>query len=726
MRNITPVSVFAAFLLLAPIAGYSRPHPGRPRIGLALGGGGARGLAHIGVIQWMEEHHIPIDYIAGTSIGGLVGGAYAAGYSSEELARMIQQIDWSLVLRGSPRYSDLSFRRKQDQRAYPTGFEFGLRKGFRLPAALNPGHEVGLIFDHIALPYSEIGSFDELPTPFRCVAADLLTGRKIVLKDGSLGGALRATMAIPGVFVAVKRDDMMLVDGGIVDNLPVDVLKQMGADIIIAVDVGAPPPKAEDMESLLGVMDRALDIMIRANVDRNIRLAQVVLKPDVGGIGTLEFQNVGKIIEQGYQVAAGNAAELRRWTVNDTQWEKFIESRAAKRKTGKPSPGFIAVSGESPVDTQHVKRQLSGQTGKPLDEDKLATQLTEITGWGPYDAASYAETSRQGKEGLAVRLRRKSYGPPFLKPVFKINAGQSGNMDFEVAARATFYDVWNGNNELRADLSLGRLNLIGMELYQYLGDTGWFVAPRAHASYETQFLYQDADRIADYGVADMALGVDAGYNFGRSSELRAGYQWGYQKANIRSGDPTLPSISGQAAALAGSWKFDRLNSAMVATDGIALTATASWQIDAPGASSRFTQTTASLLAAHPLSNKWATQLRLAGGSTLGGNAAPIQQFTLGGPTRIGALGLGERRGNYFVYTSAGVLRLLKENAGGVVEKMYAGVWYEGGDAFNSRLHYFHSGSVGIVSETKLGIFFIGGSFGESGRAKFYLSLGKFF
>ncbi len=698
----------------------------RPKIGLVLGGGGARGMAHIGVIRWLEENHIPIDSIAGTSIGGLVGGAYASGRSAAELEELVRGIDWGVVLRGNPEFTDLEFRRKEDWRAYPTAFEFGLRSGFRLPPAFNPGSETGLIFDRIALPYGELESFDELPTPFRCIAADLITGREIVLGEGHLGTALRATMAIPGVFAPVRRDGMVLADGGIVNNLPVDVLLKMGADIVIAVDVGAPPPKQEQLETLLGVMDRALDVMIRVNVDRNIRLAQVVLRPDVGGIGTLEFENVDQIADRGYEAASHAADRLRELAVSQDAWDTFQRQRAARRRPLELRPSFVEVSGARAGDQRRAMRFLGSYTGRSVEPERLEGDLRRITGWGVYDAAGYRKEVRGSRQGLGISLRQKSYGPPFLKPIFKINAGQTGEATFEVAARITLHDVWNKNNEWRSDISLGRLNLVATELYQFLGNSRWFVAPRAFAKHEDQFLFQGGERIADYGIADAGLGTDVGYNSGLGSEARIGYQWGYQKANVRTGSPALPAVEGQASALKGAWKLDRLNSAMVATGGLALRANASWHIQAPGTDSRAAQLEGRMTLARPLSALWALQLQAAGGGTFNGEVGPIQQFTLGGPTRIGALGLDERRGSHFVYTSAGLLRLLKENPGGLAEKIFAGVWYETGDAFDDAPNFFHSGTIGIISETKLGVFFIGGAAGESGNAKFYLSLGRFF
>jgi NTE family protein len=218
---------------------HTRPSPTRfsgekPRIGLVLEGGGALGFAHIGVIEWMEEHHIPVEYVAGTSMGGLVGGLYASGMSPDEIKMFVRGIDWPSVLSGQTPFPALGYRRKEDKLAFPNRLEFGIKKGITLPSALNSGAAVGLLFDRVTLPYWDLKSFDDLPIPFRCVATELNTGQPHVFEDGSLSQALRATMSIPGMFAPVHHDNDVYSDGGAVDNLPVDVARSMGAQVVIS------------------------------------------------------------------------------------------------------------------------------------------------------------------------------------------------------------------------------------------------------------------------------------------------------------------------------------------------------------------------------------------------------------------------------------------------------------------------------------------------------------
>ena len=254
-------------MMKAPSAEAQQPEKpaSRPKVALVFEGGGALGFAHIGVLEWIEAHHIPIDYVAGTSMGGLVGGLYASGMSPQEIASFVGGINWNGVLSGQIPFPALSYRRKEDKLAFPNRLEFGLKRGFSMPNGLNSGSAVGLLLDEKALPYYDMKKFDDLPIPFRCVATDMTTGKEYVFKDGSLAQAMRATMSIPGVFAPVEHAGQVFSDGGAVNNLPVDVARVMGADIVIAVYLDTGPFDKKSLNSLVGVAGRNVSIMVSAN-----------------------------------------------------------------------------------------------------------------------------------------------------------------------------------------------------------------------------------------------------------------------------------------------------------------------------------------------------------------------------------------------------------------------------------------------------------------------------
>src|SRR4029077_8958671 len=351
MRSAMKLSSFAVCVMVMlmsslwaqdiPVAGAQPPAKTvaaasgsqRPRIGLVLEGGGALGLAHVGVIKWLEENRVPVDVIAGTSMGALVGGIYASGESPNQIETLIRNINWSEVLRGATPYADLSFRRKEDRREYPNAFEFGLKKGTQFPSGFNSGQQVGLILDRVGLPYSEMKNFDELPIPFRCVATDLVAGDSYVFDHGSLAEAMRASMSLPAFFTPVRERNRVLVDGGLVDNLPVDVARQMGADIVIAVHLALPRLDPKAPLSSVAVLQRSANVSIAVNELRSMENPDILLKADVERFTVTDYSLYDKLEAEGYKAAQTKSALLVRLQVDEDEWQQIVETgRAACRE----------------------------------------------------------------------------------------------------------------------------------------------------------------------------------------------------------------------------------------------------------------------------------------------------------------------------------------------------------------------------------------------------------
>jgi NTE family protein len=373
-------------VLLGPLASAQSPlaveHQGqqlpasvpaqRPRIGLALSGGGALGLAQIGVIQWLEENHIPVDRMAGTSMGSIIGVMYATGMSPAEMQKLAEGIDWNEALLPEPKYRQLSYRRKQDRRDYQVEAALGIKHGLRGPNGFDPGLSVGLLLDRIAFSDSGIASFDELPIPFRCVATDMQSGDRVVLHDGSLPRAVRASMAIPGVFTPVEIDGRVLADGGMVENIPVEAVREMDADSVIAVDLQLPAGGREQLETLTGVLSRAVSVMILQNERRSLALASTTITVDTGDFSIGDYSRVPELIRLGYQSAAGHAAALLAYAIrDDAEWQEYLTARNA-RKSPQPKEvqSLVVEGGDS--DTNHrIEQHLNSDTGVPLNLPKL-------------------------------------------------------------------------------------------------------------------------------------------------------------------------------------------------------------------------------------------------------------------------------------------------------------------------------------------------------------------
>src|SRR5882757_4220919 len=456
------------------------PIKARPKIGVALEGGGALGLAHIGVLQWFEDHHIPVDYLAGTSMGGLVGGLYATGKTPKELQEIVEQQDWDLIIGGKVPYEDLSYRRKEDARDYPTFIQFGLKKGLSLPAGLNAGHQINLLIDRETLPYANLKSFDDLPIPYRCVATDLVSGHEVVFSDGSLPQAMRATMSIPGLFNPVRRDHQVLVDGGLVGNLPTDVVRAMGAEVVIAIHLEVSPAKPEEIQSLFSVLGRSVDVIVRENEIRGLTAADLVVNVDLHQYSSLDYQKSRAIIATGRSAAEAKARVLEPFALNDPDWETYLAARNLRRRSAIPTPQFIRVQGTNPDAARHIEDFLQPLVGKPLDTQTLAGLLTRLTGIGKFDAVGYREFNDGTRTGLLIEVHEKSYAPPLLQFASEVDASETADVTYTQAARLTLMDVAGYRSEWRTDVRFGNTYGLSTELYKPLTSfSNFFVAPHA-------------------------------------------------------------------------------------------------------------------------------------------------------------------------------------------------------------------------------------------------------
>ena len=400
----------ACVLTLTASAAWAQP--ARPTVGVAFGGGSARGIAHIGVIQWFEEHHVPIDVAAGTSMGGLVGGSFATGMSAAELRTLITTTDWDMMF-GSSSFQFKNVRRKEDARSYPSRLEFGLKHGFSAPTSLNDGQQVDFLLQRIAAAYYGLSRFDDLPTPFRAVSVDLRAGEMVVMDSGSLASALRATMSLPGVFPPVERDGRVLVDGGALDNVHADVVRAMGPTVVIAIDVGISPEDSVDY-SMFGLMSRTVDAMMRSATRAALQSADMTLAVDVKGFGSLDWRRADELIARGYQAAEASRDELLKYRVDDEAWSAWTAARAARRRTQMPVPTLLKLEGVRAGDAEIVTRALSTHLNAPVDIPALERDLTRLSGLDRYQAIDWQLLDTPQGTGLLVRAVDKTYAPPFL------------------------------------------------------------------------------------------------------------------------------------------------------------------------------------------------------------------------------------------------------------------------------------------------------------------------
>jgi NTE family protein len=398
----------------------------RPVIGLALEGGGALGLAHIGVLKWLEENHVPVDRIAGTSMGALVGGLYASGHTPAEIARLAAGADFNDVFALSVSYTDLDFRRRQDAERLPGAIQFGLKGGPSIRNSVLEGRGLNTFLETNFNGYNrEDLSYDTLPIPFRCVATDLNAMEPVVFDRGSLPQAIRASIAIPAVFAPVKYHDHYLVDGAIMDNLPTDLVKQdLDADVVLAVHLDASDFNLSDVSSIVGIFARAYSAGVARNETSGKALADVLVSVDTEKFSTGDYHQAAALIDAGYRAAEKNRDALLRYALNEANWQAYLAARKGRQQ---PKPGMleaVKVQGGTKGAQDKVQADMNALAGHTIDPASVTKALRPIQGNGTYEAiyetfapgrpAPIDRTEAQAPDtGILVKLNPATNGPPF-------------------------------------------------------------------------------------------------------------------------------------------------------------------------------------------------------------------------------------------------------------------------------------------------------------------------
>ena len=713
------------------------PSAGRPTVGVAFGGGSARGIAHVGVIRWFEEHRIPIDVAAGTSMGGLIGGAFASGMDAAELERFVGSLDWDQLF-GASSFAFKNIRRKADARAYPARLEFGLKGGIVPPSALNNGEYVELLLGRIAAPYFTIESFDELPTPFRTIAVDLLSAKPVVMRTGSLADAMRATMSLPLIFPPVELDGQVLIDGGTMNNVPADIVKGMGADRVVAVNVGDLTDREGVSYTMFGVAGNTIDAMMRASTVRALAAADVVINVPLEQYGSLDWRRHADLVEEGYKAAEALRDRLLPLAVSEAEYEQWRTARQARRRTELPPPAFIQLEGFAARDAKRLETLLSRHVGTALDLDAVEQDIAVVTGLDRYQTVTWDLLQDPARGfGLRVKGKVKPYAPPFM--MLGVNLENTTSEDFRITATGRYlsYDAVTSGSELRLDGTIGSDPSIAAELYLPVGRSPLFIAPYAGFGQTTFSLISEDAVIARYSQRISRVGINGGINLGAQSDVRIGAYIGRSTASIDIGNPGFPELEGKETGAEIVWRMDTQDSPVVPARGMLSRVQLSRVFNGPdikveGETFPFDETLTQFSA---VANRfWSrgprNRLFLYGGvgTSFDSNPIPTNQFALGSPFRLGAYDAGELRGAHYYVATAGYLRRvgrLPDFMGGPV---FAGGWLDNGDAFNEwdQAHWRTNGSVGLVMDTIVGPVVIAGSWGFDGRWRTYFGVGRTF
>jgi len=727
--RIALVLFTASLFTLIAVAQNVPPAPKRLTIGVALEGGGALGLAHIGVLRWFEQHHIPIDYLSGNSMGALVGGMYATGKSPDELEVLVKHMDWSFIIGGETPYQDLSFRRKEDVRAVQNDLVIGFKHGTTLPSGLSSGHQISLVIDRETLAYSAVKSFDDLPIPFRCVSTELISEKAHVFSTGPIGFAMRSSMSLPGIFAPMRDGDRLYVDGALVDNLPTDLVREMGPDVVIAIHLQVAPATADEIQSLFSVLGQSITVGTANTELRGMEAADIVVKVDVRKFTSLEFRKAEALIQKGMEAAEEKSKILLPYALDQAAWNEYVARRNARKKAAVGIPQFVRVEGTTPDAEQKIQEFLQPLVGKPIDTPKLDTYLTRLTGVGRFDSASYGLVQNDGQLGLLVTVIEKNYAPPVLQPAFAVNGTEPDNVTFAMGGRLTFLDIAGYGSELRTDFSFGNTYGISTEFYKRFSQTSrWFFAPRISASDAAQWIFSHRNPQADYRIGQVEFGTDLGYAVSRFSEVRAGYEIGYLDANLKLGAPLFQSVKGQVGASRFRFVTEHRDDPIISRQGYFGELNFHWVDTSPGAPAAFPTLEARTEYFKTVSTPASVFLIAQGGSTIGYDRTGIPQYFLGGTGGLLAYGQNEVRGDQYYLFRAGYLHKLLRLPPFLGDSLYGAALYEVGKMFNapgvSKLPT--DGAAGAIVRTAIGPVFLGGSIGDTGHATWFFALGRIF
>jgi len=702
----------------------------RPKLGLALGGGSALGFAHIGVLVWLEEQRIPVDYVAGTSMGGLIGGCYAMGMSPEEIKTLVMEIDWAAIFQPNLPYQDLNFRRKEDRQAFPVAAELGLDWGkVKLPTGIF-SYQVDFLLSRLTFPYSMVGDFADLPVSFSCVSADIERAEAVVMADGSLVEALRATMAVPGVFTPVLREGRLLVDGGLINNVPVDVVKEMGAHRTLAVElVPAIPPDRTGV----GILARTINSVVAVGSRRTRELAEVFLSPEVADLTMVDWEKVQEFIDRGYQAAEEEAERLKSWAVDEETWAEYLRSREEKRRST-PVPEAVWVKGVNRSTELQIEKRLGKFLNQPVDTKALENELLQLLGEGLYESFRYECSRKEGRTVLVITVIPKAHGPTLLNFGTEIEAellhGQE--VSFALESRATLFNLFRPGTEARLDLRIGSEPGLSVELYQPLKQSSWFIAPTVFLTQHNLSLYQEEKRLSDYRLLLGGWGIDLGYTLSKNAEARFGYSLAQQYAGIRVGRDLALEGEGMVSKARIKFKYDPSDHPVLPRNGGNLSFSNTWFFQAPGAQERFSQSEARIFWTFPVAHQHGEKrdlifIRSALGATWQGNAPFFQEFRLGGPFRLSAYEDGMLQGDNYVL---GVIGYLKRCPRSFLcgRHLYVGIWWEEGATFDrwSRLKTEGALSLGLMGRTLFGPVYGNISFREDGSPYLYIGMGHEF
>lgn len=729
----------------------------RPKICVALSGGGARGFAHIGVLRYLEDHHIPVDCIAGTSMGSVIGGLYASGMGADEIETRLKNINLGQVALDIVDRRAISQPLREDDINYPIGGTFGVSKdGITLPLGAVQANQFLEILHNWTSHIPPDINFDQLPIPFRAVATDLENGHMVVFDKGPLHRAIRASMAAPGVFAPIEINGRLLSDGGLVRNLPIDIARSMGADIIIAVNIGTPILPRDKLNSLFNISQQMLNILTEQNVNEQKKLllpTDILLDANLGDISFMDFPRAREASTIGYNTALSLQAQL-------APLELSAENYAAVMKTRSDPTlppihiAFVDIKTTGKIPAEDIRRQLNIAIGSTYDAADINQRIKPLINSRQFDNVTHTLVERNGESGIVIEARERAWGPNFLRLGLEMSTGFDGVSGFQLQVGHRLPWINDSGLEWRNDLEFGNVYGIRSELRQPLiVREGMYVAPFVGAQIKTLNLYSENTRVAEYALQTSRAGIDLGTPLGEFStlgEIRSGLIVNHYNLRPKLGGlvvetsnkdiiiTSLPWARMDEIALHSRFVIDQLDKPVFPREGYYVDGEIIAGLNRKASNSNIIDTYSSLhnFQQATLNATWASSeddhsinltARL-GGRAESGTPIPGVGLSLGGFQRLTAYQPEQFIGNYLAYANATYL-FRAVDFGFAGESAFIGTSFEVGNAGNFKSDFYSQNlrkslSVFVGANTFMGPIHFGIAAAPAGAFNLFLQLGR--
>jgi NTE family protein len=706
----------------------------RPRVVLVLSGGGARGGAHLGVLEVLEEARVPVDLIIGTSMGAVIGSLYASGLSPDFIAQELEKIDWDDLLNDKPPRRQLPFRRKVDDALGFTDLELGVSKsGLSAPSGFIAGQKLGFMLQSFLLHTSDTSDFDDLAIPFRAVAADLDAGEPIVIGEGSLAIAVRASMAIPLAFAPVVQDGRTLVDGGIVLNLPVETALEMGAEHIVAVNISTPLGERKEDLSAFGIFSRTFTVLMQENVRDSLaelRPSDLLISPDLGAIGTADFEETLTAAGRGEQAARDLLPELSRFAVSEEDYDAYLERHRAAGRRLRESVKIdeVEVVGNSRVDSRLLLRRIETQPGSELDLDMLFDDLERLYELGEFQQVSFRVDRREpGTTVLVIEVRENDWDSGFVRFGLGLEANLEGSGFFTLFADYTRTQVNRRGGEWKTYAGVGSTDRIFTELYQPLMFSGtFFVAPRVEfeQSRTDSFVDEELLRIDE---EEWRAGFDFGAAVRNYGEFRLGPVWRVIKGDLLTGPAVGLDDTVAGARLLGF--FDMLDNPFFPRAGWFTRSGVMLARESFGSDFEYDRLEVRGGGVLARGRKQSLFGSVGYGTGFGGDIPVFDEFTLGGFLRLSGLERDQLRGDNKAIAKLHYYHEVAALPSILGSAMYVGASVESGKTWlydePSDLDHVRTSFTGFFGfDSLVGPFYVGYGWSDRGQKAFYFFLGN--